>query len=67
MGILVWPFKALWSLVGFVIELTGRFIAIALGVVLMIVGALLTASVIGAVVGVPLLAFGLLLVGRGLF
>ncbi len=67
MEIIKWPFEALWRLVGLVFELTGRFLAILLGIVLIGVGALLTATVIGACVGVPLLAFGILLVVRGLF
>jgi hypothetical protein len=66
-NLLAWPFVALWRLVGLVFELTGRFVAILVGIVLMLVGALLTATVIGAIVGVPLLAFGLLLIVRGLF
>jgi len=67
MEIIKWPFEALWRLVGIVFELTGRFLAILLGIVLIGVGALLTATAIGACVGAPLLAFGILLVVRGLF
>lgn len=62
-----WPFVALWRLVATIIEIAGRLVGIILGVVLMIVGALLTATVIGAIVGIPLAVFGLLLVMRGLF
>jgi hypothetical protein len=35
--------------------------------VLLIVGAVLTATVIGAIVGIPLIILGLLLMVRGLF
>jgi hypothetical protein len=38
-----------------------------LGVVLMILGVIISLTVIGAVVGVPILLFGFLLVVRGLF
>jgi len=58
---------ALWRLVTFILEMTGRFVAILLGFVLMAVGVLVSLTVVGAVVGVPVALFGLLLVFRGLF
>jgi hypothetical protein len=64
---LLWPFSAIWRLVVFVFELTGRIVAIALGIVLLILGVLVSLTVIGAVVGIPMALFGLLLVMRGLF
>ena len=63
----LWPFWAIWGLVTWILKLTGRVVAIVLGLVLMIVGVLISLTVIGAIVGVPLLLFGLLLVFRGLF
>ena len=63
----LWPFAALWRLVTWILELTGRFVAILLGIVFMIVGVIVTLTVIGAIVGVPLVLFGVLLVFRGLF
>ena len=62
-----WPFVAIWRLLTLILEFTGRLVAIILGVVLMIVGVVITATVIGAIVGVPLAIFGFLLVMRGLF
>ncbi len=64
---LTWPFVALWRLVAFIFELTGRFLAIVLGIVLMIVGVIVSLTVIGAIVGVPMILFGLMLVIRGFF
>jgi len=64
---LLWPFVALWRLVTFILEMTGRFVAILLGFVLIAVGVLVSLTVLGAVVGVPLALFGLLLIFRGLF
>jgi len=58
---------ALWRLVTFILEMTGRFVAILLGFVLMAVGVLVSLTVVGAVVGIPVALFGLLLVFRGLF
>ncbi len=69
---LLWPFvqegfTALVRLVTFIFETTGRFIAILLGVVLMILGVIVCLTVVGAVVGIPMILLGLLLVARGLF
>jgi len=63
----LWPFVALWRLVTGILALTGRLVAVILGLVFVLVGALLSATVVGAIVGVPLLLFGALLVIRGLF
>ena len=62
-----WPFVALWKLLTTILGLTGRILAIAIGLVLMIGGGLLTATVVGAPIGVPLALFGFLLLLRGLF
>ncbi len=67
MSLLMWPFTALWRLVGFVFELTGRFLAILIGLALLAIGALLSATVILSIIGVPLMVFGFLLIVRGLF
>jgi hypothetical protein len=50
-----------------ILELTGRFVAVTIGVVLMIGGAVISVTVIGAIIGVPLAVFGFMLVLRGLF
>jgi len=63
----VWPFVALWRLLAGIVEVTGRLVAVILGAVLMIVGALVSLTVVGAVVGVPLAILGFLLILRGLF
>jgi hypothetical protein len=63
----LWPFWAIWRLLSFIVELTGRLVAVVLGLVLMIVGALVSLTVIGAVIGVPLILIGFLLVLRGFF
>lgn len=62
-----WPFVALWRLVTGILVLTGRLVAVILGLVFVLIGALLSATVVGAIVGVPLILFGGLLVLRGLF
>lgn len=65
--ILLLPFAAVWKLVEFILKMTGRFVAAILGLVLMLVGGLLCVTVVGAVVGIPLCAFGFAMVIRGFF
>ena len=65
--LLLWPFWAIWQLLSVILQLTGRVVAIALGLVLMIAGAIVTLTVVGAIIGIPLFITGLMLVFRGLF
>lgn len=61
------PFAAIWNLVVWIVSLTGRLVAVMLGLAFLIVGAILTVTVIGAILGIPMIIFGLLLVIRGLW
>ncbi len=63
----LWPFAALWKLLAVIVELTGRFVAMVLGLVLILVGGIVSLTVIGAIVGIPLAIIGLLLLFRGIF
>lgn len=63
----LWPFWAIWKLVIGIVAATGRLVAVILGLVFLIVGGVLTATVVGAIVGIPLIIFSLLLIVRGLF
>ncbi len=64
---LLWPVYVLWKLVATIIELTGRFVAILLGFVLIVAGVLVSLTIVGAIVGIPLALFGLMLTIRGIF
>ena len=64
---LLWPFYAIWRLLTFVLNITGRLIAAMLGVAMMIAGVAIAISVVGAPLGIPLAALGFLLVVRALF
>ena len=64
---LLWPFVALWRLVTWILAMIGRLVASLLGIVFMVVGVIATLTVIGAIIGVPMFLFGVLLVFRGLF
>ena len=63
----LWPFVAIWRLLAAIVELTGRFLAMVLGIVFIVVGVIVSLTVVGAIVGIPLALIGLLLFLRGLF
>jgi len=63
----LWPFVALWKLLAVIVEMTGRFVAMVLGIVFIIVGIIISLTIVGAIVGVPLAIIGLLLLLRGMF
>jgi hypothetical protein len=57
----------LWNLATFVLTSIGRLTALVLGLALLLVGILLSLTIVGAVVGVPLIILGLLFTARALF
>jgi hypothetical protein len=63
---LLWPFTALFRLVAGILILGARFLVMVLGMVFIFVGVLVSLTIVGAIVGVPLALVGLLLVFRGL-
>ena len=63
----LWPFAAIWKLLAVIVEMTGRFVAMVLGLVLILVGFIVSLTIIGAIVGIPLAIIGLLLLLRGIF
>jgi len=65
--LLLWPFYAIWRVLTFILNVVGRLICVLLGFALMITGVAIVLSVIGAPVGIPLAAFGFLLLIRALF
>lgn len=67
MKILFFPFIAIWKLFEFFMKLTGRLLAIILGLIIMIVGIVLCCTMVGMFVGIPILVFGFLLMVRGFF
>jgi len=63
----LWPFVAIWKLLAIIVELTGRFVAMVLGIVFIVVGVIISLTIVGAIVGIPLALIGLLLLLRGIF
>ena len=66
-SIILWPFNVLWTLLSSILRLTGRLLAAILGLVLMIVGLVLTFLIVAAPLGIPLTVFGFLLLIRSIF
>jgi hypothetical protein len=63
----LWPFAMLWKLIATIVGLTGRFLAMVLGLVFIVVGVIVSLTVVGAIVGIPMAIIGVLLFVRGIF
>ena len=63
----LWPFYAVRRLLTFILNITGRIICAFIGIVLMAAGISITLSIVGAPLGIPMAAFGFLLLVRALF
>lgn len=64
---LLWPIAAFWRLLTGLIGLAGRLVVLAIGFVFMVVGMVLTFTVVGAIVGIPLVLLGIVLIVRSIF
>lgn len=65
--LLFWPFILIFKLVEAIIKLTGVFLALILGLVFMAIGFLLTLTIVGAILGIPLIILGIGLIIKGIF
>lgn len=65
--VLTWPFRILWSFIGVIFLGIGKLLTLLLGLALTITGVVLACTLVGAVVGVPLAIFGVLMMVRSLF
>jgi hypothetical protein len=65
--LLLWPFYALMQLVIWILKVTGRLLGFILGIVLIVVGVLLSMTLIGAIFGVPLAILDVMLAFKSLF
>ena len=65
--ILLWPFFAIWRVLTFILNVAGRLICSVVGIGMMFAGVLITMSVVGAPLGIPLASLGFLLLIRALF
>lgn len=65
-SVLLWPIVAVLRLIEGIIVLGGRFLVMVLGMVFIFVGLLVSLTIVGAIIGIPLALVGLLMVFRGL-
>ncbi len=59
--ILLWPFVAIWRLLPYFLGLSVSVAVFILGLVIMFIGVMLSLTVVGAIVGVPLFIFGFII------
>lgn len=67
MKFLFFPFIVLGKLVECIMKMTGILLAVILGFVFLIVGILLSVTIIGAIIGIPLAILGFMMIIRGFF
>ena len=65
-SVLLWPIVAILRLIEGIVVLGGRFLVMVLGMVFIFVGLLVSLTIIGAIIGIPLALIGVLMVFRGL-
>lgn len=52
------PFRFCGWLIGLILETTGRLLSLVIGLVICAIGVALCFTVVGAIIGVPLIIFG---------
>ena len=67
LNFLFWPFALCGRLIGFLLSACGRLLSLMLGAILAVVGAVLCATLIGAIPGIPITIFGAALIFRSIF
>ena len=65
--VLTWPFRMVWSFIGIVFLGIGKLLSMLLGVILGAIGVALCCTIIGAIIGVPLVVLGVAMFLRSLF
>lgn len=65
--VLTWPFRAVWRLLGFLLAAAGKLLSLLIGLALTVLGVVLTGTLIGAGLGIPLAILGVLTMLRALF
>ncbi len=64
---LLWPIHAPFQLVRFLLKTAGRLALIIFGFVLVMAGVIVSFTIVGACIGIPLVLLGVTLILRALF
>lgn len=67
LNILLFPFKLLFMIAGFILSICGKLITFLIGLFLTAVGVLCSLSIVGLFLGIPLILIGIATMLRGLF
>ena len=65
--ILLFPFKLLMMIAGFILSLFGKLLTILIGLGMIVSGILCCLSIVGFFVGIPLILIGIVTVIKGIF
>jgi len=57
----LWPIYLPLKIAFFILSLCGRFVGLILAVIFILLGKFLTATIIGAIIGIPMLLIGIAL------
>lgn len=67
MRILFWPVIMIWKVFGSLVSLTSRLLVAIFALLFMLVGVILTITIVGGIIGIPLFVIGTMLLLRSLF
>lgn len=56
------PLTIVWTLAMAIIKLTGKLVALILGFLITIIGIVLSLTIIGAIVGIPMILIGIAMI-----
>lgn len=66
-SLLLLPLVLIWRPVSMLVQITGILLALLIGFIFMVVGVALSMTVVGAVIGVPLLFLGVMITLRAIY
>ncbi|MDR7870737.1 MAG: hypothetical protein RIN55_07770 [Tissierellaceae bacterium] len=67
MKILFFPFTIALKIVESILKITGKLVAVGFGFILTAIGILLSLTIIGAIIGIPLIIIGVTMIIKGIF
>ncbi|NLN49794.1 MAG: hypothetical protein GX154_12075 [Clostridiales bacterium] len=67
MKILLFPFILSWKIAAYMLKLTGKLLVVILGFIVLALGILLSLTIVGAIVGIPMIIIGFAMIIKGIF